>query len=135
MTPADMDLPLISRRAAEPAWPEETDLLRHLVRHGWSMYAFGRRSQPDALAAVKKAESHADVIVMWGHDRAAAYRTLGKDEPLKAENVTWHYLGSAVPTIHAALRLMFAYEPSYPIPPECQIPEAAWRRFTMRVGG
>lgn len=64
MTPAEVELPPISFRAAEPAWPEETDLLRHLVRHGWSMYAFGQRARPDALAAVKKAESHADVIVL-----------------------------------------------------------------------
>lgn len=56
---------------AELAWAEETDLLRHLVRHGWVMYAFGQRTQPDALAAVKKAETHADVLVLWGYERAS----------------------------------------------------------------
>ena len=118
----------------EPAWPEETDVLRHLVRQGWAMYAFGRRAQPDALAAVRKTERHADVIVIWGHDRAAAYRTPETNDPLKASQVTWHYLGAPVPTMLAALRLVIADEPSYPMPAECRIPETAWGRFTVRVG-
>jgi hypothetical protein len=119
----------------ENEWPEETDLLRHLVAHGWSMYAFGRRLHPDALAAVKRSETHADVIIMRGHDRSAAYRTLDTGDPLRATQVTWHYLGDVGPTIHAALRLVFAYEPSYPIPPECQVPETDWHRFTLRISG
>jgi hypothetical protein len=119
---------------SELAWPEETDVLRYLMRQGWAMYAFGRRTQPDALAAVKKTEHHADVIVMWGHDRAAAYRTPETSDPLNASMVTWHYLGAPVSTMLAALRLVFTDEPSYPIPAACRIPETAWQRFTVRVG-
>lgn len=120
------------------AEPDIEPLLREALRRGWTLLCCGPRAQPDALAAVKRTQFWADVIVLRGHDRAAAYRTLIQPEgdPLKATQVTWHYLSNADRTLRTALNIPPAAATSapYPIPEECRIPEAQRRPLIIRLG-
>jgi hypothetical protein len=74
-------------------------LINELMRQRWTLVCFGRRSH--ALAAVNRDALWVDVVVLRGHDRAAAYRTLTRsgddpgDDPLRASWVVWHYLSDA----------------------------------------
>src|SRR5215468_12754288 len=58
------------------AEPDIEPLLRQLLQRGWMLLCCGSRTQPDALAAVHRTQVWADVVILRGHDRAAAYRTL-----------------------------------------------------------
>jgi len=113
-------------------------LVRELVRRQWTLVCFGHRAQPDALAAVNRFEFWADVVVLRGHDQAAAYRTLlrPQDDPLEASWVVWHYLSDAERTLHAVLSIPHDAVASvpYPIPEGCRIPEAQRRPMTIRLG-
>jgi hypothetical protein len=121
------------------AEPDLDELLRQLVGHSWMLYAFGDRHQPTAIASVGRAPHWADVIVLRGHDHAAAYRTLvhPHDDPLAADWVVWHYLADPARTIRAALTIPLDVlgERPYPIPAECRLPEAQQRPMTIRTGG
>jgi hypothetical protein len=98
----------------------------------------GRRAQPEALAAVHRSELWADVVVLRGHDRAAAYRTLiGPDvDPFQATCVVWHYLSDAERTLRAVLTIPpeVAASAPYPIPQQCRIPEVRQRPLIVRLG-
>jgi hypothetical protein len=113
-------------------------LLRKVVRQGWTLVCCGPRRQPDALIAIHRCQSWADVVVLRGHDRAAAYRTLTRphDDPLQTLEVIWHYLSDAQRTLRAVLDIPpYAVAPTpYPIPKECRIPEAQRRPLIIRLG-
>jgi hypothetical protein len=117
--------------------PDVEPLLREVVRRGWMLVCCGRRLQPDAVAAVNRCQLWADVVVLRGHDRAAAYRTLIRpyDDPFQASRVVWHYLSDAEHTLHAVLNIppdAVAQAP-YPIPEECRMPEIKHRPLTIRL--
>jgi len=121
------------------AEPDLEALLHELQRRGWTLICCGRQAQPDALAAVHRNPTCcADVVVLRGHDRAAAYRTLTRpnDDPLQATRVVWHYLGDAECTLRAVLNIPPNSAPSvpYPIPRDCRIPEAQRRPVLIRPG-
>lgn len=103
------------------------------------MYAYGDRSQPTAIVAVQRAELWADVIVLRGHDRAAAYRAPLRptDNPLRARWVVWHYIADAVWTLRAALTITpeALSEYPYPLPDACRPPDDSQRPMTIRPGG
>ena len=113
-------------------------LVRELLRRQWTLVCFGRRSQPDALAAMNRDERWADVVVLRGYDRAAAYRTPtgSHDDPFQASTVVWHYLANAEQTLRAVLNLSpdTATPAPYQIPEECRIPEANRRPVIIRPG-
>jgi hypothetical protein len=120
------------------AEPDIEPLLREMARQGWMLICCGRRAQPDALVAVNRTQFWADVVVLRGHDRAAAYRTLIQphDDALQATRVVWHYLSDAEHTLRAVLNIppdTVASVP-YPIPDESRIPEARYRPLTIRLG-
>jgi hypothetical protein len=118
---------------------EVDELLRELARRAWMLFAFGDRLQPNAIAAVSRVGHWADVVVIRGHDRAAAYRALVRhdDDPLTARWIVWHYIADPTWTIRAALTFMPSAmaERAYPAPMECWLPEAAYRPVTIRPGG
>lgn len=111
--------------------------LHQLARAGWNMVVCGLRTAPDALIAYRHRELWADVIVLRGPDRAAAYRTLlgTGDDPLAADHVVWHYLSDAARTIKAGLSVAAhaMTECPYPIPQACQVPEVTRRPLTIRL--
>ena len=112
----------------------ETELLESLGRTGWTVHVFGQRQQPIALAAVKPRTNTADVVIIRGHDRVAAFRTPETSRPLQAQHVVWHYLGAADTTLDALMTLTddAEYGHPYPIPTECQIHELDIRPYTIR---
>jgi hypothetical protein len=120
----EQDPDLMSRDAE----PDIEPLLHELQRQEWTLICYGPRVQPDALAAVNRTQFYADVVVLRGHDRAAAYRTLirPQDDPLQVARVVWHYLGDAEYTLRAMLNIPSNPAPAvpYPIPEDCRIPEA-----------
>jgi len=120
------------------AEPDIAPLLREVVRQGWMLVCCGHRAQPNALAAVNRTQFWADVVVLRGHDRTAAYRTLIRppDDPLQAIMVVWHYLSDAEYTLRAVLNIPPDAVTSvpYPIPDECRIPEARRRPLVIRLG-
>jgi hypothetical protein len=120
------------------AEPDIEPLVRELLRRGWTLLCCGRRTQPDALAAMHQTTFWADVVVLRGHDRAAAYRTLTQPQrdPLQASRVVWHYLSDAERTLRAVLTIPpeTATSAPYPIPQQCRIPEAQHRPLTIRPG-
>jgi hypothetical protein len=115
------------------------ELIHELVQRRWTMVCIGRKTAPAAIAAYHQNNHQADVIILRGPDRAAAYRTLllhPDDNPLKATHVVWHYLANAAQTLHAILHLNpvpTATRP-YPTPPDCQLPELTIRPLTIRPG-
>lgn len=117
--------------------PELDTALRQLVRAGWNIVVCGVRTAPDALIAYRARELWADVIVLRGPDRAAAYRTLLRDgdDPLTADHVVWHCLGDAARAIEAGLSVAAeaVAERPYPIPQPCQVPEITRRPLTIRL--
>jgi len=115
-------------------WPVETELLESLGRTGWTVHVFGPRQQPVALAAVKPRLNATDVVIIRGHDRVAAFRTLETSRPLQAEHVVWHCLGAVVTTFKALMTLADSadYGNPYPIPAECRVPELDIRPYTIR---
>jgi len=119
--------------------PDLEPLLLQVQRQGWLLICCGPRVQPEALAAVRRTECWADVVVLRGHDRAAAYRTLIQphDDPFLATEVVWHYLSDAERTLRAVLSIPPAVVAAmpYPIPQDCRIPEAQRRPVTIRLGG
>jgi hypothetical protein len=120
------------------AEPDLEPLLREVMRRGWTLICCGRLAQPDAIAAVHRTKHWADVVVLRGHDRAAAYRAPIKphDDPLQASRVVWHYLCDGERTLRAVLNIppeTAALAP-YPIPEQCRIPEAQHRPLTIRLG-
>jgi hypothetical protein len=120
------------------AEPDIELLLRLLLQRGWMLLCCGSRTQPDSLAAVHRTQVWADVVILRGHDRAAAYRTLAQPpaDPLQATRVTWHYLGDAERTLHAVLTIPpeTATCKPYPTPQECHLPEAQHLPLTIRLG-
>jgi hypothetical protein len=118
--------------------PDVEPLLREITRRGWTLICCGHRAQPDAVAAVNRTWFWADVVVLRGHDRAAAYRTFTQphDNPLLATRGVWHYLSDAERTLRAVLNLTpntIASTP-YPLPKECRIPEIRHRPLIIRPG-
>src|SRR5262249_21015931 len=89
------------------AEPDIEPLLRQLLQRGWMLLCCGSRTQPDALAAVHRTQGWAEVVILRGYDRAAAYRTLAQPpaDPLQVTRVTWHYLGDAERTLRAVLTI------------------------------
>ena len=120
--------------------PESAEELIHeLVQRQWAMVCLGRKSAPVAIAAYHQNNHHADVIILRGPDRAAAYRAHllhPNNDPLTVTQVVWHYVANAAQTLHAILHLnpeTTATRP-YPIPPDCQLPELTIRPLTIRLG-
>jgi len=117
---------------------EVEQLIAELIRQQWIRVCFGPKTQPSAIAAIRRHQCWADVVVLRGHDQAAAYRAvLGPgDDPLIAEYVLWHYIGTAEAVLRAALGLSWdvPLEAGYPIPEQCRIPEAQRRPITIRLG-
>lgn len=116
-------------------WPEELELLGRLRESGWTLWAFGDRQRPDALAAVRIIDATADVIVIRGHDRVTAYRTpIAPDvDPLRADAVTWHHTTNALNILRDVvprIRDVSGAEP-YPTPDECRLPELDRRPITV----
>jgi hypothetical protein len=118
--------------------PEIEPLLREVMRRGWTLVCCGPRAHPDVLAAINRTQFWADVVVLRGPDRAAAYRTPARphDNPLQPIHVTWHYLSDPERTLRAILNIPPAAATSapYPIPDQCRIPEAQRRPLTIRLG-
>jgi hypothetical protein len=116
---------------------EVGQLIAELIRQQWTRVCFGPKTQPSAIAAIRQHQCWADVVVLRGHDQAAAYRTiLGPgDDPLTAEYVLWHYIGSPADVLRAALSLSWdiPVAASHPIPEQCRIPEAQRRPITIRL--
>jgi len=56
---------------------------------------------------VHHTQDWADVVILRGHDRAAAYRTLAQPpaDPLQVTRVTWHYVNDAERTLRAVLAI------------------------------
>lgn len=103
------------------------------------MVCIGRKTAPAAIAAYHQNNHQADVIILRGPDRAAAYRTHllhSDDDPLTATQVVWHYLANATQTLHAILHLNpeAAATRPYPTPSDCHLPELTIRPLTIRLG-
>jgi hypothetical protein len=126
--------------AAFSADPESAEALIHeLVARQWTMVCIGRKTAPAAIAAYHQTNHQADVIILRGPDRAAAYRAhlQGPDDnPLTANHVVWHYLANAAQTLHAILHLNPENTTTcpYPIPADCRLPELTIRPLTIRPG-
>jgi hypothetical protein len=125
--------------AVSVSWQSFEGYMRELVRRQWTIVCMGPKDAPAAVAAFHRHDYGADVVVVRGLDRAAAYRALvgPDDDPLTATKVVWHYLASAAQTLHAVLHLnpdATTTVPPYPIPPDCQLPELAIRPLTIRLG-
>lgn len=116
-------------------WPEELELLAGLGESGWTFWAFGDRQRPDALAAVRVADTAADVITIRGHDRVTAYRTplTPGGDPLRADTVTWHHTSTALEVLREVVPGMpYADDAKpYEAPPECRLPELDRRPITV----
>jgi hypothetical protein len=114
------------------------DRLQQVARGRWTLYVCGRAGQPDAIVAVNRSRLWADVVVLRGPDRAAAYRTLLRcgDDPLQAECVVWHFISDATTTLLAILAVesYAMHETPYAIPRECRIPEVDRRPLVIRPG-
>jgi hypothetical protein len=120
------------------SWQSVEDWVSELVRRRWTMACMGRKDAPAAIAAYHRDGHWADVVILRGPDRAAAYRALVRpnDDPLTATEVIWHYLANAAQTLQAVLHLnpeATSVRP-YPIPRDCQLPELAIRPLTIRLG-
>lgn len=111
----------------------ETELLQQFAENYWAMYWFGDRRLPTAFAAVRRWRTAADVIVLRGHDRAVAYRAVGGEDPIRAELIYWHYLGSVRDVLRSVLglRIDADFGCPYPIPDECRVPELGGS-YTLR---
>ncbi|MEU5849999.1 hypothetical protein [Saccharopolyspora shandongensis] len=85
-------------------------LLAELRRDAWGLWVFGPKYGPDILAAVRRWQTCADVVILRGEDGendAAAYRTptMPGLDPFVPELVSWQYHSSAVWTLRAVLSL------------------------------
>jgi hypothetical protein len=111
---------------------------RELVRQQWTRVCFGPKTQPTAIAAIHRHHHWADVVVLRGHDQAAAYRAILRpgDDPLTAEYILWHHTGDAASVLRAILNLSpdDLAETAYPTPPECHVPEIQHRPITIQLG-
>jgi hypothetical protein len=112
--------------------------VRELVRRQWTRICFGPKAQPIAVAAIHRQHHWADVVVLRGHDHAAAYRAILRpgDDPLTPKHLLWHHTGDAASVLHAILTLTpdDLAETTYPTPPECHIPETRHRPITILLG-
>jgi hypothetical protein len=114
------------------------DSLHDLIHRRWTVYVCGRRAEPAAIAAIDTRATWADVVVIRGHDDAAAYRTClwpGED-PLSPARIVWHYISDAELTLWAVLNIQpeaVAMVP-YPVPDPCRIPEIHCRPLTILPG-
>jgi hypothetical protein len=114
-------------------WPEETRLLEQLRAAGnFTLYAFGDRTHPLAIAATRSAPLVADAVIIRDRFRVAAFRTTEADDPLHATTAVWYWMGNTVDTLRALYTLPGAMGESFPLPAGCLIPEADWRPYTMR---
>ena len=108
-----------------------------LVRRKFDLWYFGQARRPEAIAAVRKWSTYADVFVVRDAHRAAGYRApcTRFGDPFQPRAVIWTYLGAAAPTLRNILALpeIDLDLPEYPVPPECAVPEAARRPMTLRV--
>jgi hypothetical protein len=118
--------------------PDEVDaLLVMLVRRKFDLWYFGQARQPEAIAAVRKWSTYADVFVLRDVHRAAAYRApcAPFGNPFQPRAVIWTYLGAAAPTLRNILTLpeIDLDLAEYPLPLQCAVPEAARRPMTLRA--
>ncbi|RZS30394.1 hypothetical protein EV193_11792 [Herbihabitans rhizosphaerae] len=116
---------------------ERDELLDELRRRRWTFHYFGRRNDDlDAIAAVRRRGDWVTVIVLRAEDRAFAYLTFAPPEvdPLAADHIAWHYIGSAVWTLRAALCLSADLQPStvYSRPPDLTLTELDRRPLSIR---
>lgn len=114
------------------------DSVHDLIRRRWTIYVCGHRAEPAAIVAIERRTCWADVVVLRGHDHAAAYRTLLRpgDDPLSPARIVWHYISDAELTLWAVLNIQpdaVAALP-YSVPDPCLIPEIQYRPLTILPG-
>ena len=114
-------------------------LLAELRRQTWGVWVFGPKDGPDIVAAVRRWQTCADVVILRGEQDASAYRTptMPDADPFVPELVSWQYHSSAVWTLRAALGLPAPGQPQAPIAvlkPEspCFLPADVGRPITYR---
>lgn len=110
--------------------------LRGLGRTGWTLWIFGPRTLPDAIAAVRPLAGGVDVLVLRAEGRAGAYRapTGPGKSPFDAREVIWSWQGDPRNVLYALLRLGdLPWDlPRYPTPEDCRPPDSAVRTLTIR---
>jgi hypothetical protein len=112
------------------------ETLRSLAQWGWTMVAYGDRTDPDCLVSYQRRGDHVDVLVMAGEDRCAGYRApcWSDQDPIEVSSVVWHYLGD-VATVLRWLITLPAVDPSwpqYPLPAQVPLPGKHTKRRTIR---
>lgn len=114
-------------------------LLAELRRQAWGLWVFGPKDGPDVVAAVRRWQTCADVVILRGEDDATAYRTstMPGSDVFVPEPVSWQYHSSAVWTLRAALALPAPGQAQAPIgvlkpDPPCFLPSDLGRPVTYR---
>lgn len=103
------------------------------------MWVFGPKDGPDVVAAVRRWQTCADVVILRGEDDTTAYRTstMSGSDVFLPELVSWQYHSSAVWALRAALALPAPGHPKAPIAllkpdPLCFLPPGLGRPITYR---
>jgi len=123
----------------------DTDLehwLTLLRRRRWVLHVGGDPRGPEWIAAHRRWESCADVVIIRDERSATAFRVPVDTETdvLEPLWVTWLYSASPVWTLRAVLTLAEPGSPDEPVhlmpaPPPCRIPRAGRRPVTVRPLG
>lgn len=137
MNSADRSRPDRSAVPLPPEMPVD-DVLRQLPRRGFTLLAYGDRTEPDPLVAYRRLGDHVDVLVIRGADRVGVYRAAvpADEDPLTVETVQWCTTGGIAEMLYALLTL-WPVDPAWPdyaIPPEVAelLPPPGQLPVTMR---
>lgn len=112
-------------------WPAEIAALRAFKQLGWSLWGFGYRAAPVAVAALRRTQFTADVMVVRGVDDLAAYRAVSTPHmnPWAVDIVLWDIAGDTATVRQAVLSLnsdSFLRAPKI-IDDACRVPRlSAW---------
>jgi hypothetical protein len=123
---------------AMPSTATVDELLHELVVRHFRFYYFGAARQPDAIAAVGRGPLWTDVVVIRSAEHSAAWREpypRPLADPFKPPAVQWTYVSTAQITLRNVLNLPARVldAPSYPLPPECAVPESGHRPYTLWI--
>lgn len=120
--------------------PEIERLLLDVVADGFTVYCFGPRAAPTALAASYEWDDCIDHLTIRRWDQVAAARIpkLGEVNVFAPEVVVWSYEGGAQPTLRALLNLMHPQHPEapatcHPAPRSLYLPRYDQRPVTIRL--